>query len=84
MQLAFPFRYTYSYFKEGCHSQQSILKPRGTLGTVIASNNVPTKVTVWLWHYLEPAVCPKSLLIVIDYLCCMLEPAVPFCFSIDY
>ena len=33
-----------------------ILEPKGTLGMVIMSDNVPAKVTtVWPWHYDEPA-----------------------------
>ena len=67
--------YTWQLFKKGCHtcSQQSILEPKGTLGTVIMSDNTPVKtVTVWLWRYIKPALqyCAKSMLIVINYLCC--------------
>ena len=41
----------YSCFKKGCHSQQSILEPKGALGTVIMGDNTPTKVvTVLLCH----------------------------------
>ena len=33
-----------------------ILEPKGTLGIVVMSDNAPAKVvTVWLWHYDEPA-----------------------------
>ena len=48
--------YTYSYFKKGCHSKLSILEPKGTVGTVIMSDNTPAKVAiVWPWHYDDPA-----------------------------
>ena len=43
----------YSYFIKGCHSQSLILEPKGTLGTVIISDNAPVKVvTVLPWHYM--------------------------------
>ena len=46
----------YSCFKKGCQSQALILEPKGTLGIVIMSDNAPAKfVTVWPWHYDEPA-----------------------------
>ena len=35
------------------HGQLSILEPKGTLGTVIMSDNASAKVvTVWPWHYM--------------------------------
>ena len=38
----------YRYFKKGSHSQWSVLEPKGTLGTVIMSDNAPAKVvSVW-------------------------------------
>ena len=37
----------------GCHGKQLILEPKGTLGTVIMSDNTPAKVVVvWLCHYI--------------------------------
>ena len=40
-------------FQKGCHTKQSILEPKGTLGTVIMSDNTPAKVVVvWLCHYM--------------------------------
>ena len=68
------------------------MEPKGTVGTVIMSDNAPAKiVTVWPWHYGGPALYmtyihyAKSILmlIVINYLYC-LNPAVPFGSSIDY
>ena len=54
---------TYSYFRKRCHSQESILKPKGTLGIVIMSDNAPAKVvTVWPWHYDEPALYIMQIL----------------------
>ena len=53
--LAVAFR-IYSYFKKGCHSQQSILEPKGAVGIVIMSDNTPAKfITVWPWHHDERA-----------------------------
>ena len=31
-------------FQKGCHRQQSILEPKGSMGTVIMSDNTPAKV----------------------------------------
>ena len=69
----------YSYFKKGCYSQQSILEPKGTLGTVLMSDNLPAKVvTILPWQYMmNHAYFVKSMLTVISYLCC-LNPTVPF------
>ena len=50
------------------------------------SDNAPAKVvTVWPWHYDEPAlyIYAKSMRIVINYLRC-LKPTVPCGSSIDY
>ena len=46
----------YRYFKKIVIVNRRILEPKGTLGTVIMSDNRPAKVfTVWPWHYDEPA-----------------------------
>ena len=44
-------------FKKGFHSHYSIPESKGTLDTVITvSDYAPAKVvTVWPWHYNEPA-----------------------------
>ena len=52
LRLHFTFQpfavHAYSYFKKGCHSQLSILEPKGTLGIVMMSDNAQAKfVTVW-------------------------------------
>ena len=48
--------------KKVFQSQWSILEPKGTLGVVITTDNATAKVvTVWPWHYGEPAVLQSML-----------------------
>ena len=51
--------HVYDYFKKGCHSKQSTLQSKGTLGTVIMSDNAPAnfllygrEIMVNLPHYI--------------------------------
>ena len=61
-----------------------MLEPKGTASTVIMTDNAQAKVvTVWPWHYDEPAlfIMQSQCKPVINHLSC-LNPTVPFGSSI--